>query len=238
MPGAGLTPRPPEPTMIVTLPDLLDAPTLASLRDTLQRAPFEDGSSSAHGSTKTVKHSLVVPRDHTSARSASQLVLERLSQHGGFKAAALPKVILPLQFCRYDQGMGYGDHLDLPLMGSTSGALRTDISLTVFLSNASEYEGGDLVFESEYGTHRVHGQAGEAVLYPASTLHRVEPVTRGSRLVAISWIQSQIRDPAQRKVVFDLAQVATALEASGGHAAEVLTVRQSQFRLLRFWAEP
>ncbi len=224
--------------MIVTLPDLLDDETLEAVHDALDAAPWQDGKRSAHGSTREIKHSLTVAREHETSRTAGRLILERLSQHPGFKAAALPKVILPLEFCRYDEGMGYGNHLDLPLMGSTSGALRTDISLTVFLTDCSEYEGGDLVFESEYGTQRVRGRAGEAVLYPASTVHRVEPVTRGSRRVAISWIQSQIRDPAKRKLVFDLAQLATDLEASGAASEHVLRLRSSQFNLLRLWAEP
>ncbi|RYZ03066.1 MAG: Fe2+-dependent dioxygenase [Myxococcales bacterium] len=223
--------------MIVTLPDLLDRSTLESVRQSLVGAPWQDGKGSAHGKAREAKHNLVVPVEHPVSVAAGRLLLERLSQHEGFKAAALPKVILPLKFCRYDTGMGYGDHLDLPLMGTATGGIRTDISVTVFLSEGSDYEGGDLVFESEYGTQRVRGQAGEAVLYPASTLHRVEPVVRGTRLVAISWIQSLVRDAAKRKLLFDLAQVATSLDASGSSAEEARTVRKSQFNLLRMWAE-
>lgn len=223
--------------MIITLPDLLDEPTLRSVRQALSAAPWQDGKSSAHGRARDAKNNLVVPLEHPASIAAGRFVLERLSQHEGFKAAALPKVIMPLKFCRYDAGMGYGDHLDLPLMGTASGGIRTDISVTVFLSDSADYEGGDLVFESDYGGQRVRGRAGEAVLYPASTLHRVEPVSRGSRLVAISWIQSLVRDPAKRKIVFDLAQVATELDASGGQDSQVRRVRQSQFNLLRLWAE-
>lgn len=225
--------------MIVTLPDLLDPPTLEAARQALVNAAWQDGRSTAHGRARDAKHNLVVPADHPASITAGRIVLERFSRHDGFKAAALPKVILPLKFCRYDVGMGYGDHLDLPLMGAGAGAggIRTDISVTVFLSDTADYEGGDLVFESEYGTQRVRGRAGEAVLYPASTLHRVEPVSRGSRLVAISWIQSLVRDAAKRKIVFDLAQVATSLDASGKHDEEALTIRKSQFNLLRLWAE-
>jgi len=224
--------------MILTLPDLIDPRGLRSVRDALADAPWQDGKGSAHGRTRDVKHNRVIPRDHATSRTAGRLLLEQFSQHLGFKSAALPKVIMPLQFCRYDAGMAYGDHLDLPLMGTANGAMRTDISVTVFLSDSSEYVGGDLVFETDYGRHRVRGQAGEAVLYPASTLHRVEAVERGTLLVAITWIQSQIRDPAKRKIVFDLAQVATQLEAADDHAAQVLSLRRSQFDLLRLWAEP
>jgi PKHD-type hydroxylase len=223
--------------MIVTLPDLLDPATLSAVREALANASWQDGKSSAQGKAREVKHNLVVPLEHPASVAAGRSILERFSQHDGFKAAALPKVIMPLKLCRYDAGMGYGDHLDLPLMGTSSGGIRTDISVTVFLSESADYEGGDLVFESDYGTHRVRGRAGEAVLYPASTLHRVEPVVRGTRLVAITWIQSLVRDPAKRKIVFDLAQVATALDAAGGNDRYARSVRQSQFNLLRLWAE-
>jgi PKHD-type hydroxylase len=223
--------------MIVTLPDLLDSATLEQVTSALAGATWQDGKSSAQGKAREAKHNLVVPLEHPVSAAAGRIVLERLSQHDGFRAAALPKVIMPLKFCRYDQGMGYGDHLDLPLMGTASGGIRTDISVTIFLSDSSSYEGGDLVFASDYGTHRVRGSAGEAVLYPASTLHRVEPVTRGTRLVAITWIQSLVRDAGKRKIVFDLAQVATALDAAGGNDEHARTIRQSQFNLMRLWAE-
>jgi PKHD-type hydroxylase len=224
--------------MIVTLPDLLDAPTLDSLRHALVGASWQDGRGSAEGTAREVKHNLVVPHEHPASQAAGRILLERLSQHAGFKAAALPKLILSLQLCRYDAGMSYGDHLDLPLMGTATGAIRTDISMTVFLSDGSDYDGGDLVFATDYGTHRVRGQAGEAVLYPSSTLHRVEPVVRGSRQVAITWIQSLVRDAAKRKIVFDLAQVATQLDAAGASEEHVRALRQAQFNLLRLWAEP
>lgn len=222
--------------MIVTLPDLLDKPALEAVRKTLTAAPWQDGKSSAQGKAREAKHNLVVPLEHAASAAAGRIVLERLSQHDGFRSAALPKVIMPLKFCRYDVGMGYGDHLDLPMMGAAGGGIRTDISATIFLSDNADYDGGDLVFASDYGTHRVRGKAGEAVLYPASTLHRVDPVTRGTRLVAITWIQSLVRDAAKRKIVFDLAQVATSLDAAGNDEHS-RTIRQSQFNLLRLWAE-
>lgn len=224
--------------MLITLPDLLDAPTLAGVRESLQQAAWQNGKRSADGKTREVKQSQTVSGQHASAREASGAIVERLSQHQGFKAAALPKVILPLQFCRYVEGAGYGLHLDKPLMGTSHGSIRTDISATIFISESSEYEGGDLVFETDYGVQYVRAEAGQAVLYPASTLHRVEPVTRGTRVVAITWIQSQVRDPAKRKILFDLAQVATELDAASAHDDHALRIRQSQFNLLRLWAEP
>jgi PKHD-type hydroxylase len=220
--------------VIVRLPDLLDAATVKAALDALRDAAWEDGKGSAHGKAKDVKNTLVLPLESKASQAAGRILLERLASHEGFKAAALPKVILPPKFSRYDTGMAYGNHLDLPMMGTASGAIRTDISLTVFLTD--DYEGGDLVFESDYGVHRVHGKGGEAVLYPASTLHRVEPVTKGSRVVALSWIQSMVRDPAQRRILFDLAQVATAIDGPEREKLAV-TLRKSQYNLLRMWGD-
>jgi len=223
--------------VIIRLPELLDTESVNGARAALERAPWEDGAQSALGQAREVKRNLVVPLEHAASRAAGGIVLARLGRHDGFKAAALPKTILPLKFCRYDQDMGYGDHLDLPMMGAGAAGIRTDISMTVFLSAQDDYAGGDLVFESDYGVHRVRGNAGDAVLYPASTLHRVEPVARGSRLVAITWIQSLVRDPAKRRVLYDLAQVASKLEGDRLRFDEMLRLRKSHYNLLRMWAE-
>jgi PKHD-type hydroxylase len=223
--------------VIVRLPGLLDAATLENVTAKLEGAPWEDGKSTAHGRARDVKHNLVVPSEHEASRHAGRPILECLARHEGFRAAALPKTILPLKFCRYDAGMGYGAHLDLPMMGTARGAIRTDISMTIYLSDPDAYAGGDLVFETDYGVHRMRGGAGDAVLYPASTLHAVEPVEHGTRLVAITWVQSAVRDPAQRRILFDIAQVATALETEDARAEEVLKLRKSHYNLLRAWAE-
>ena len=165
------------------------------------------------------------------------MILARLNTSDAFKAAAVPHTILPLRFCRYDVGMAYGTHLDLPIMGTASGSIRTDLSMTVFLTDPNDYEGGALVFESEYGTKSVRGAAGDAVIYPSSLLHRVEPVTQGSRMVAISWMQSMVRDPAARKILFDIVQVASKLEQTAANSPESLLLRQAHYNLLRMWAD-
>jgi PKHD-type hydroxylase len=223
--------------VIIRLPGLLDSHTLDVVRAHLADAPWEDGRGSAHGRARDVKHSLVVPLEHEASRAAGKTILERLSGHEGFKATTLPKTILPLKFCRYDASMGYGDHLDLPVMGTTRGTIRTDVSMTLFLTGPDDYTGGDLVFDSDYGVHRMRAAAGDAVLYPSSTLHRVDPVERGTRLVAVTWIQSMVRDAGQRRILFDIASVATELESDPERADAVQKLRKSHYNLLRLWAE-
>jgi PKHD-type hydroxylase len=224
--------------MIVRFPGLLDSPTIASIREHLARATWEDGKQTALGKARLVKSNQVVPIEQEASKLAGQLIFERLGKHEAFRAAALPKTILPLRFCRYDVGMSYGSHLDLPLMPTANQALRTDVSMTIFLTDGAEYDGGELVFESDAGEQRISGTAGEAVLYPASTYHRVEPVTKGTRVVAATWIQSMIRDATQRRILYDLAQVASGLEAKESQAEQALRVRKSYYDLIRMWAEP
>jgi PKHD-type hydroxylase len=223
--------------MIVRLPRLLDGPSIESIFDRLKPAPWEDGKQTALGKSRLVKNNLVVPIEHDASKAASQLIVERLAKHEAFRAAALPKTVMPFRFCRYDEGMGYGSHLDLPLMVTSGGAIRSDISMTVFLSTSEDYDGGELVLESDYGEQRIKGLHGECVMYPAGTLHRVEPVTRGRRLVALTWIQSLVRDAGQRRILFDLAQVASGLDADEAQTQRAVLVRKAYYDLMRLWAE-
>ena len=223
--------------MIVRFSGLLDGAAIEAISAALDGAPWEDGKQTATGKTRLVKNNLVVPLDHQCSKAAGHVLLERLAKHEGFRAAALPKTILPFRFCRYDVGMGYGSHLDLPLMPTAGGAMRTDISMTVFLTDPGDYDGGELVFASEYGEQRLRGSRGEAVLYPASTFHRVEPVTRGSRLVAVSWIQSMVRDATNRRILFDLAQVASGLDGDESQTQRANLVRKAYYDLMRLWVE-
>ncbi|NRA34197.1 MAG: Fe2+-dependent dioxygenase [Polyangiaceae bacterium] len=223
--------------MLTVIKGLLEATAAKELVDALSGAPFVDGAATAQGATKTVKHSLQLPVEHALSQKLGRVILARLNTSDAFKAAAVPHTILPLRFCRYDVDMAYGTHLDLPIMGTPSGSIRTDLSMTVFLTDPNDYDGGVLVFESEYGTKSVRGAAGDAVIYPSSLLHRVEPVTRGSRMVAISWMQSMVRDPAARKILFDIVQVASKLEQTAANSPESLLLRQAHYNLLRMWAD-
>jgi PKHD-type hydroxylase len=223
--------------MMVRLPAVLSQSDVESVREKLAAAQWREGKGSAHGTARSAKHNLVVPGDDPASSAAGLVILDRLSGHEGFRSASMPRTVLPFVFCKYDQGMGYGAHLDLPLMGNGAGAIRTDISVTLFLSSPDEYEGGALVFDSEHGEQHIRGEVGEALLYPADALHRVETITRGSRVVAVTWIQSLIREPSQRRILSDLAHVARLLDASTDHHQQALKVRRTQYALLRMWTD-
>ncbi len=221
--------------MLVELREVLSRELAAEIAGALAAAPFGDGKTTAHGLARDAKHNQQLdPADPLAQRLGGQ-VLAALAQHDTFKSAAIPRTILPLLFARYCEGMEYGAHLDLPLMGTPAGPLRTDLSLTVWLSPKAAYDGGELVFDLDGTTCAVKCEAGDAILYPSGTLHRVAPVTRGERLVAVSWIQSLVRDPEHRAILHGLSQSASALEEQCN--AEAPRLRQLQYRLLRLWAE-
>jgi PKHD-type hydroxylase len=210
--------------MIARLPGLLSPADVATVLAQIAAAKWRDGKSSARGKARAAKHNLVIDAEDPASSAAGLLILDRLSQSDAFRAASFPRTVLPLVFCRYDEGMSYEDHLDTPLMGGDA-AIRTDLSMTLFLSEPDSYEGGDLVLDAEYGQQRIRGELGEAVLYPASSLHRVDVVSRGSRLVAVTWIQSMIRGASQRRMIANLASVANALDASPAQHEQALTRR-------------
>lgn len=210
---------------------------LAKVRAGLVDAPFADGRATANGAARDVKQNLQLPAGHPLAKELGALVVTAISRSDTFKTTAMSHAMVPLQFARYDVGMGYGDHLDLPVMGTTSGPVRVDLSLTVFLSDPDEYDGGELVIVGESGGElRVKQAAGDAFLYPAGSLHRVEPVTRGSRTVAVSWIQSLVRDLEDRELLVSLATSLAELKAAGTSEAHLMRLRQVQHRLIRRWA--
>ncbi len=222
--------------MLVALPEVLGRDTAAEIAAALAGAPFGDGKATAHGAARDAKNNQQLdPADPLAQRLGGQ-VLATLAQHETFKSAALPRTILPLLFARYRPGMGYGPHLDLPVMGTPAGPLRTDLSLTVWLSPKEGYDGGELILTVDDAERIVKCDAGDALLYASSTLHRVAPVTRGERLVAISWIQSLVRDPEERAILHGLALSAATLERDG-IGGEAARLRQLQFRLMRRWTE-
>ena len=223
--------------VIIRLPSLLAPADVQSVLDKLSGAVWQDGKQSAQGKARDAKTNLVVPAEDAASSAAGLFLLERLSRHERFRSLTLPRTVLPFTFCRYDPGMAYGTHLDLPMMGRGPGAIRTDISMTLFLGSPDEYDGGTLVFDSESGEQRIRGELGEAVLYPASALHRVETVLRGSRIVAITWIQSLVRDANRRRIVSDLSELAGRLDAHPDQHEQALIARKTQYELLRMWAD-
>lgn len=224
--------------MLFQLNQLLDRSEARDFCERLASARFEDGRATARGSTREVKNNLQVPPEDPVGRELAQRLRERLQTNETFSHVAMPKRMLPLRFCKYEVGMAYGDHLDIPLMPMPGGQpLRTDVSMTVFLTDPNEYEGGALVFESEFGTKTIRGGAGDAVLYPSNTLHRVEAVTRGARVVAITWIESLVREAQKRRVLWELVDNVRRLERTHGPTNETRALRQTHYNLTRMWAE-
>jgi PKHD-type hydroxylase len=222
--------------MIVIARSVLSESELSKLRELLEHARFSDGGASAGGAARTAKHALQLDREGDGQREPGELIARALLRHPTVQRAAFPKATRHPTVNRYEAGMGYGPHLDLPLM---PGAVptRADVSATVFLSEPNSYEGGELSIHSDTLPVDFKGEAGDAVLYPADSIHCVKPVRSGVRLVAVTWFQSLIREAAQRKILFDLGQALDAFEASSSDAEALLKLRAGYQNLQRRWLE-
>jgi len=192
--------------MLATIDNVLDWPTLKALRVALAEGSFVDGQTTAGFRAKRVKHNEQLSPKGGNRKGLDKTVLDALRRHKEFQRVALPKAIQRPLFSRYSVGMNYGLHVDDAVMGRVR-KLRSDLSVTVFLSNPDDYEGGELEMSSPYGAQEVKLPAGSAVVYPSSTLHRVKPVTGGERLAAVTWVQSFVADPARREVLYDIDKV-------------------------------
>ncbi|MBO9710374.1 MAG: Fe2+-dependent dioxygenase [Caulobacter sp.] len=226
--------------MMIQIPDVLTAEQLAHCRAVLDAAEWIDGNATSGHQAALAKNNLQLPQDGSAAREAGAIILAALQADPLFVSAALPKVILTPLFNRYGVGMGFGDHVDNsirrdPVTGAT---LRTDLSITVFLSDPDDYDGGELVVEDAYGSHMVKLAAGSAILYPASSLHHVTEVTRGARTASFFWIQSLVRDDARRGLLLDLdVSIQRLSSALGPTDPSVLSLTGTYHNLLRMWAE-
>lgn len=220
--------------MNLRLERVFDASAVAAVSTELSGLKFADGARSAGWHAREVKRNEQIRHPALAER-----VLGALRSHALFQAAALPLRIGTPLFSRYTEGMSYGNHVDNALMPQSGQTLRSDMALTLFLSDPADYEGGELVLELHDGDRRYKLPAGQAVLYPATTLHRVEPVTRGVRLAAVLWVQSFVRDPGQREILFDLDRARRQLwERSGRRTTpEFELVSKSYANLLRRWAQ-
>ncbi|MBD8874216.1 Fe2+-dependent dioxygenase [Rhodanobacter sp. DHB23] len=224
--------------MIVCVPDVLTAQELAALRAELQSAPFVDGAATAGWSARTVKKNQQIDTGSANYARMADIVRTAFHRHGLLQAALLPAAsTLPL-FNRYAGGMEYGAHVDSPIMGSMGNAVRSDIAITVFLSDPRSYDGGELVTHASGGMeHRFKLEAGAAIAYPANTLHHVGTVTRGARDAAIIWVQSMVRDPARRELLWDLESAKRDIFGREGKSTAFDAVSRSHANLLRMWAE-
>lgn len=216
---------------------LLGPAELESITRAIDSAEYQDGVATAGPLAYGVKHNLELASREVS-RKASEPILRALGQSGPFQAWALPHVVARFLFNRYDEGMGYGEHVDNAVFQGPDGQLhRSDLSITVFLSPPESYAGGELIVDADGESKAIKLPAGEAVVYPASTLHKVEPVRHGSRRAAVSWITSAVRDHERRRILFDLSLATDALMVKREHEKTALTLDKTRSNLLRMWAE-
>jgi PKHD-type hydroxylase len=225
--------------MLITIPDVLTANELVHARAALDAAEWVDGKVTAGYQAQSVKENVQLPEGHPVALKLGEIVLAALARSPLFMSAALPLRVFPPMFNRYAGGGHFGTHVDTAIRATatTGQRIRTDVSATLFLSSPDEYDGGELLVEDTYGVHSVKLPAGHMVLYPATSLHRVSPVTRGARVASFFWIQSMIRSDGDRTLLYvlDTAIQGLAKEAPGNAAGVRLT--GVYHNLLRRWAE-
>jgi PKHD-type hydroxylase len=219
--------------MLIMIANVLDADNLQSLRDNLGKTRYVDGRRTAGREARPVKRNEQVDRSDPLLAEMQDLVIDRLLANPLFRMATRPHVVRPPLFSRYEPGMAYGSHVDDAIMGG----MRTDVSVTIFLSEPDTYEGGELVIESAAGEQDVKLAAGDAVVYPTTALHRVAPVVSGERLAAVTWVRSLIRDADARELLFDLETARHALFERLGKTPELDLLAKTQSNLLRRWAE-
>ena len=220
--------------MMVRIPDVLTADQVMHLRAELETLPFADGAATAGVYARIVKHNEQAEQSPQRQR-LQEMVSGAIFRNALFTRAARPYSMRPILFSRYRLGMEYGTHVDNVVMPSRP-PMRTDLSFTLFLSDPDGYEGGELVIEGEPEV-RIKLPAGHMILYPSSSLHGVSPVTRGERLAAVSWVQSMVRDPARRQILFDLETVRQRLFQAQGKTREFDLLTRSFSNLYRMWVE-
>ncbi|MBE9118188.1 Fe2+-dependent dioxygenase [Lusitaniella coriacea LEGE 07157] len=222
--------------MIAIIDDVLAPEELQEILTHFDRADFVDGKKTAGWHAKLVKNNMQLPSKATSTQELRKQVKEALIRNKLFQALVQPKIVHSLLFSRYEVGMSYGTHVDNAFMGKGE-FWRSDISFTLFLCEPEGYEGGELVIEASDGDRAYKLPSGSALVYPSSTLHRVNPVTAGVRFAAVGWVQSLVRDPDKREILFDLDTTRRSLFAKGGKTIEFDLISKSYANLLRQWAD-
>jgi PKHD-type hydroxylase len=228
--------------MLISIPQVLDQAQVRHLRGRLQQAdaPWVDGRVTAGHQGARVKNNSQIDEASALSRELGGIILAALERNPLFISATLPSLIYPPMFNRYEGGMHFGAHVDgaVRLLPGSGIKIRTDVSATLFLADPDEYDGGELLIEDTYGAQSVKLAAGDMIVYPATSLHRVNPVTRGARIASFFWIQSLVRDDAQRTMLFDLDSAIQRLNRSGGDEAAVLRLTGCYHNLLRMWSTP
>ncbi|WP_347093666.1 Fe2+-dependent dioxygenase [Sphingomonas parapaucimobilis] len=226
--------------MLIVLPDILDPAGVAQVRRVIDGGSWADGNATSGPQAALAKRNEQLPEDSGAAVEAGRMVLDALGRSPLFVAAALPLKVYPPLFNRYAGGQAFDVHVDnaVRLKRGSDFRMRADLSLTLFLEDPDAYDGGELVVEDLYGEQRVKLSAGSAVLYPASSLHRVEPVTRGTRVASFLWVQSMVRDDGERRILFDLDRAVQRVGADKGQGdRSVVELTGVYHNLLRRWAD-
>jgi PKHD-type hydroxylase len=226
--------------MLLQVPEVLSAEQVARFRVRLDAAQWVDGNVTSGHQSAQAKYNEQVKEDSAEARELGEAVLAALAHSQLFFSAALPKQVFPPLFNRYRQGMTFGSHVDSAIRthATSRTRIRTDLSATLFLSAPEDYDGGELVVEDTYGTHQVKLPAGHMILYPATSLHKVNPITRGARIASFFWIQSMVRDDAQRTLLFDLDMSIVRLTRERPGDPALVSLVGVYHNLLRMWTEP
>jgi PKHD-type hydroxylase len=226
--------------MLIAIPDLLDGETVARLRGIIDAADWVDGNVTSGHQSALAKQNEQLPEGSDAHRQGGAIILDALGKSPLFFAAALPLKVFPPLFNRYGEGQTFGAHVDnaVRIQRGTEFRIRSDLSMTVFLEDPDAYDGGELVIEGQFGAQPVKLPAGHAILYPSSSLHRVEPVTRGRRVASFFWLQSMVRDDGARRILFDLDQSVQRLSGElGGTDRSVIELTGVYHNLLRRWAD-
>lgn len=223
--------------MLITIDNLLDQRTLKTVRGMLDNAEFIDGKLSAGKEARSVKNNEELSLQSPLHQRLNQMVMGALVQNKVYQTAAMPLKLATAFYARYTAGMGYGLHVDDPIMGPMTGRYRSDISTTIFLSDKNEYEGGELIIKTEIGEHKVKLQAGSAIVYPSKSLHEVAKVTEGQRLVAVTWAQSLVKSNEQRALLYDLSIARDKLIENMPQSEETKRISRTYANLLRMWSE-
>lgn len=223
--------------MLLEIPKLLNEAQLQKVHEVLAKAEFVDGKLTAGKAARRVKNNEEMKKDPGHQDLLVRILMSSLSYNNTFKSAAFPAKMADPIFARYTPGMTYGDHVDDPIMGSTGPKFRTDVSMTIFLNEPESYEGGELVVRTSFGEKKVKLAAGDAVLYPSSSLHHVAEVTGGERKVALFWIQSHVRDPARREMLYELNIAREHFLDADPEGNATALVDKTYANLVRMWAD-
>ncbi|MET0338577.1 MAG: Fe2+-dependent dioxygenase [Caulobacter sp.] len=225
--------------MMLHIPEVLTKQQVARLREVIDAADWIDGNATSGSQSRMAKANLQLPEDSPAARDAGAAILDALEKSPLFVAAGLPLKVFPPLFNQYGPGQTFGDHVDNSIRVAPDGMrIRSDLSATLFLTEPEDYDGGELLVDDTYGVHEVKLPAGDLILYPASSLHRVQPVTRGARISSFFWIQSLVRQDAQRALLFDMDVAIQRLAGQvGANDPSLVALTGTYHNLLRMWSE-